>query len=160
MGQNHISLIELFAFNNNTPVLYKIDQSKQKWVIILKISCGERIGFGECDFTTEIKSIDLIKWGSFLMNIRRCTLEEAMTIVHCKGLEWEDNKLLLVYNALLQLVQTQQLRMKVAVGTTGSDSSISTGNLQLTSSSQIRGRRCNLDNKSLFEESAAYYSIF
>lgn len=160
MGQNHISLIELFAFNNNAPVLYKIDQSKQKWVIILKIYCGEQIGLGECDFTTEVKSIDLIKWGSFLINIRKCTLEEAMTIVHCKGLEWEDNKLLLVYNALLQLVQTQQLRMKVAVGTTGRDSFINTNNLQFTSSSQMRGRRYDLDNKSLFDESSAYYSIF
>lgn len=116
MDQNKLSQIELFAFDSPPFLLSGTGQSERCWHVVLKLSCGKQCGFAECILSADDTAVDLIRWGSFLMNIRNRTLEEALEIVRHKVSEWAKNQFELVQTALLKLAQVKYVQHRIAVG--------------------------------------------
>lgn len=72
MDERKLSRVELFAF-----------PAKTGCSVILKLSCGQEAGWGECVLPGRCGGVDLFKWSRFLRDIRRCTVGEAFLRTSC-----------------------------------------------------------------------------
>lgn len=160
MNQNKLSQIELFAFDAPPFLLCGTGQSERCWHVILKLSCGKQSGFAECILSADDTAVDLIKWGSFLMNIRNRTLEEALEIVRHKDSEWAKNQLKLVQTALLKLAQVTYVQHRIAVGAELWVSRNHSNLLNTLPKALIQKQpHFDLNTANLIDKSTAYFSI-
>ncbi|WP_040952832.1 hypothetical protein [Gorillibacterium massiliense] len=159
MENCNLSRVELFAFTAQ-PATQGPDRKTCR-PILLRLSCGDRAGYGECLLPDTGKPIDLIRWGAFLKGFRNATLEEAhlLTILHADG--WTPDQVRMARAALAELAQSVSLqeRVPVGVGSRGIQKrSVSSTLICNHSKIQQVGDDRFLDE--LFEQSISYYSIF
>ncbi|AFC28417.1 hypothetical protein PM3016_1492 [Paenibacillus mucilaginosus 3016] len=75
---------------------------------VLLISCGSYSGWGECIMSSDDKAFDIIRWASFLHQLKRTTIRKALEITALHRIIWGDNRTDLVQTALLDLVARRQ----------------------------------------------------
>ena len=159
MNNARLSRIELFAFNTR-PSFLSGSESSGCWYGVLKLTCGRQISYGECILCADDNAVDLIKWGSFLKNVRNCTVEEALEITRLHGQEWAPSQWTLLQAALDSMLQTRYLRAKTAAGTgrnglRGNAYSSSADSLP----HDIKYAQGHLSPAQLFGESVSYFSL-
>ncbi|MCL6457636.1 MAG: hypothetical protein K6T85_06485 [Gorillibacterium sp.] len=103
MNERKLSQIELFAFDEPQCFYNEVGKLGNCRYGILKLTCGEEMGWGECIMSANTKAVDLIKWGAFLRDISKHSLDEAMAIVRRAGSSWQQNQLEVVQMALLDM---------------------------------------------------------
>ncbi|MFC5704283.1 hypothetical protein ACFPVX_23585 [Cohnella faecalis] len=103
MSEDRLCGIQLFQFNkeeNLEPEAKKGDCP----VCLLKIACGPNIGWGECALITDGRSVDLSVWGSFLQQLKKLTIAEALELLEQERPHWGETKTELVRKALTEIV--------------------------------------------------------
>ncbi|ASA20152.1 hypothetical protein [Paenibacillus donghaensis] len=115
MNSARLSRIELFAFDNRPSFAHRSIQNGC-WYLVLRLTSGEHISYGECVVPMNGEAIDLIKWGAFLRSIHRSTLEEAFQTMQQMKQEWTSSQLSLLQSALSGMLNAQYPRLTVAAG--------------------------------------------
>lgn len=159
MNNSRLSRIELFAFDTRPSFMHGSEPSGC-WYGVLKLTCGQQISYGKCILCAGDNAVDLVKWGSFLKNIRNSTIEEAFELIRLHGQEWAPNQRNLLHAALDNMLQTGQLRMKIAAGAGRYEHRI---NSFLPSREPVlhytKQSKSPPDSSILFNESVSYYSL-
>lgn len=155
MDSSRFTRIELFAFHTRPSFLYSPIQSGC-WYLILRLTCGEKISYGECMVAMNRKSIDLIKWGDFLRDIRSSTLKEAFEVMNQQRHKWSPFQLTLLQSALTGMLQNQYSWLDIALGShyTHNYGPCNKGSYYRT----LRSCDDVMSNR-LFDESIAYFSL-
>lgn len=160
MNQIKLSRIELFAFDSPPSFLYGAEQADPCNYGVLKLTCGNQSGFGVCILSKDALAVDLIKWGSFLTDIRHHTLEEAFEIVRYKGLIWSTNQHELVKMALLELFEVKYLQYKIAAGAEFRGYDYRSQVMKSRPKSLIHNRKnYDITSENLIDESSSYFSL-
>ena len=159
MDSRRITSIELFALETQ-PVLTGISGRTAARLLVLRLSIDEHVSYGECVISLNGRSLDLIKWGSYLRSIRNCTLEEALTKAQLQHKGWTTHQVQLLQAALAGLVRSVHPPLKIASGSAKIEyqgymsvsqrSSVSYSLYQRTGGWKV---------SRLFEEAVSYYSI-
>lgn len=84
MNSDRLSRIELFAFDTRPSFARKPVLAGSVY-LVLRLTCGEQVYYGECVVTMNGKALDLIKWGAFLLSIHHSSLEELLMEVRLHG---------------------------------------------------------------------------
>lgn len=160
MCSDRLSRIELFAFDTRPSFADKPVAAGSSY-LVLKLTCGEQVCYGEGMVSMKGKALDLIKWGAYLLSIQHATLEEVLMTVRLHGQEWTTSQLELLESASIHLNQASYPRFKMAAE---SGRHRNQGNIAPpptpTVSCPVHWRTEKLSISRLIDESVSYYSIF
>ncbi|KAA9005384.1 hypothetical protein F4V43_07890 [Paenibacillus spiritus] len=151
MDRGAIIGIELFAFRSR-PSFSRLAPSPGHGYVVLRLSAHGYTGCGECAVPLNGQALDLIKWGSFLKELRLSTPEEAFALLMTGEREWSPCQRQALQSALSGwvLARSADLLTAVSGGSVRSGASGSKGD-------RDRPELCAL--AALIEESESYYSI-
>ncbi|RCX23759.1 hypothetical protein DFP94_1011361 [Fontibacillus phaseoli] len=158
MNSARISRIELFAFDAK-PSFTKKPQQPGCLYLVLRLSCGEQISYGECVVPKKDNGMDLIKWGAFLRCIRFATLEEGFMAVRFHEREWTTSQLELLQSALSGLQQPWSHRFKIAVGSAGQVYEVPSPIPRTWLSFPLNQQSGDWSLSRLIDESVSYFSL-
>lgn len=154
MDNGKLTGMELFAFPARPSFLYKPVRSGC-WYVMLKLSYGDKAGYGGCEVAVNGKEINLIKWGACLKAIRSRSVEELAEALEQLGKEWPIQQQTVLQTALYDLLEVGSHHAKIAAGAAGLESY----RIPAVRSTSFPQASLAMDRSALYEESAAYYSI-
>ncbi len=159
MNSDRVMRIELFAFDTRPSFANRPTRAGSMY-LILRLTCGEQVSYGECVIFKGGQVTDLIKWGAFLKCIHHATLEEVLMTLRLHEKEWTTNQQVLLQSALFNLLQARYPRLKIAAGSARNEHHIALS-IPHTASMIYSTNRCyeDLNLSQLFDESVSYYSI-
>ncbi|AIQ57013.1 hypothetical protein [Paenibacillus borealis] len=153
MNSHKLSHIELFAFDT-TPSFTDRPVRAGSLYLLLRLTWGEQICYGECLIPLDGQSFDLTKWGAPLRCIHHSTVEEIEVTLRRKEQEWTTGQLGLLQSALSGILQA---RVPVTAGYTRHEQQVNSPALFIPYPGNRRFRELTLSR--LIDESVAYYSI-
>lgn len=154
MNSHKLSQIELFAFDT-TPSFADRPVRAGSLYLLLRLTWGEQICYGECLIPLDGHSFDLTKWGAPLRCIHHSTVEEIEVTLRRKEQEWATGQLGLLQSALSGILQ---VRVPVTAGY-GRHAHQGNSHAAFTPYPVKNSRFRELTLSRLIDESVAYYSI-
>ncbi|MBT2288919.1 hypothetical protein J7E73_07140 [Paenibacillus albidus] len=159
MNSGRLSRIELFAFDKQPSFAYRSIRTGCLY-LVLRLTCGEQVSYGECEVSMQGKTIDLIKWGSFLRCIRRSTLEEALMTMGDQRQNWTSSQLVLLQSALSGMLRARSPQLQIASGSARYEHQLNVPVPHAISMSYPMNQHIGHLNVSLlFDESISYCSL-